>query len=202
MTLARHDDTIETDRLVLRRMTEADLPFYTRIHSDPEVARYIGPGRPRTVEETRRWFDLIIETYERFGLGQLAVVRKADGALVGRCGTSFLEVGPSPPGGGDPPGYFTLGEAPAGMATTLERELGYTFDRPAWGHGFAREAARGVHAYVIEKLGVERVVSLIHPLNERSIRVARSLGARHVDRVHAFDAALDRYVWPAKAITG
>jgi [ribosomal protein S5]-alanine N-acetyltransferase len=196
MTLTPSDEQIETDRLLLRRMTAADLPFYTRIHADPEVARYIGLGRPRTVEETRRWFDCIMETYDTMQLGQLAVVRKTDGALIGRCGVSFLEIDPLPLDGGDPLGYFTPGEAPAGVATQLERELGYTFDRQAWGHGFAREAAGAVYDYTIRAKKPARVVSLIDPDNVRSQRVARAFNASRVDGVRAFNRLLDRFAWP------
>jgi [ribosomal protein S5]-alanine N-acetyltransferase len=196
MTLAAADDQIETERLLLRRMTAADLPFYTRIHADPEVARYIGLGRPRSVEETRRWFETIQRTYEAMELGQLAVVRKTDGAVIGRCGISFLEIDPAPIDGGAPLGYFVPGEAPAGIATLIARELGYTFDRQAWGQGFAREAAGAVFDYVVRALKVNGVVSLIDPDNVRSQRVAREFGAFRIDGVRAFNRLLDRYAWP------
>jgi [ribosomal protein S5]-alanine N-acetyltransferase len=196
VTLAIGDDHIETERLLLRRVSFDDLPFYTRIHADPEVARYIGPGRPRTVEESRRWLETTLATYASVQLGQLAVVRKGDGMLIGRCGTSYLEIEATPADGGVPCGYFTPGEAPSGITTIMERELGYTFDRSAWGQGHAREAAGAVFEYVSKRLKIDRVVSLIESKNVRSQRVAGSLGARHVDRVRAFDRLLDRYVWP------
>ena len=196
MTLTAHDDHITTNRLHLRRMTEADLPFFTRIHADPEVARYIGLGRPRSVEETRTWFDHLVEGYGMFGLGQLAVIRKSDGALIGRCGISYLEIESTPADGGAANGYFVRGEAPAGVVTQVEPELGYTFDRSAWGQGFAREAAASVFAYVTGRSDVDRIVSLIHPDNVRSRRVALSFSAAQLDCVRAFGTILDRYVWP------
>ena len=56
MTLARGTDRLESDRLVLRRVTPDDLPFYTRLHARPEVAQHLYPGgRPRMPEETARW---------------------------------------------------------------------------------------------------------------------------------------------------
>lgn len=197
MTLAPSDTSIETERLILRRITAADLSFFTRIHADLDVARYIGYGRPRTPDETRVWLDRMLETYELFQLGQLAVIHKSDGALLGRCGMAYLAIDDNPADGGDPVGYFVHGEAPAGASTHLEPELGYTFDRAAWGQGFAREAAGAVFAYVKPTLNGDRVVSLIHPENVRSQRLARSFGATLVDRVRAFDGVLDRHVWPA-----
>ena len=183
MTLARQDTQLETERLLLRRMTQADLPFFTRIHADPDVARYIGLGRPRSVEESRIWLEKILYTYDTMELGQLAVVRKADRTLIGRSGVSFLEIDPAPLDGGAPLGYFVPGEAPAGVATHVEGELGYTFDRAAWGQGFAREAAGAVFDYARRMGKRERIVSLIDPANARSHRVATSLRAVLVDGV-------------------
>jgi hypothetical protein len=49
MTLARGTDRVELARLVLRRITSDDLPFFTRIHALPKVAQHLYPGgRPRT----------------------------------------------------------------------------------------------------------------------------------------------------------
>jgi [ribosomal protein S5]-alanine N-acetyltransferase len=203
MTLAISDPSIETDRLLLRRITTSDFPFYERIHADPDVARYIGYGRPRSSDETRIWLDRIIECYETFQLGQLAVVRKSDGALIGRCGIAYFAVDDRPADGGEPRGYFVPGEAPDGVTTSLEPELGYTFDRAAWGQGFAREAARAVFAYSTTIRRGDRIVSVIHPDNVRSRRLAESFGATLVDRVRAFDTLLDRLAWPAtKTATG
>jgi ribosomal-protein-alanine N-acetyltransferase len=198
MTLAVADAQIETERLILRRITLDDLPFYTRIHADPDVARYIGPGRPRTVDESRRWLDTTLSTYATVQMGQLAVVRKSDGGLIGRSGTSFLEIDADPADGGPPLGYFTPGEAPTGAYTHVERELGYTFDRSAWGQGYAREAAGAVFEYVARSFPGVAVVSIIDSRNVRSQRVALALGARSSGTIRAFDRVLDRYVWPTR----
>jgi RimJ/RimL family protein N-acetyltransferase len=42
-----------------------------------------------------------------------------------------------------------------------------------------------------------KVVSLIHPENTRSIRLATSFGATRVDRVTGWGRVYDRYIWPA-----
>ena len=48
MTLAHGTDRLESDRLVLRRVTPDDLPFYTRLHALPKVTEHLYPeGRPR-----------------------------------------------------------------------------------------------------------------------------------------------------------
>ena len=93
MTLAHGTDRLESARLVLRRVAPGDLPFFTRIHALPEVAQHLYPaGRPRSPEETAAWLRYTLASYEQLALGYLAVVRKADGALIGRCGLMDLVV--------------------------------------------------------------------------------------------------------------
>src|SRR3954463_8696595 len=96
MTLARTTDQIASARLVLRRIAPSDLPFFTRIHSVADVVRYTGHGQPRSAEETAAWLQSTLASYEELGLGQLAVLRKADSALLGRCGLSDLVIEANP----------------------------------------------------------------------------------------------------------
>src|ERR1700735_5284589 len=93
MTLAHGTDRRESARLILRRIAPDDLPFFTRIHALPEVAQYLYPeGRPRSPEQTAAFLKATLASYEQFALGYLAVLRKEDGALIGRCGLMDLVV--------------------------------------------------------------------------------------------------------------
>jgi len=91
MTLAPGTDRIESERLLLRRITRDDYEFFARLHASPEVRRYIGNGQPQSAEESRAWVERVA-MYLRPNLGFLAVVRKSDGRLIGRCGLSELVV--------------------------------------------------------------------------------------------------------------
>src|ERR1700691_3583396 len=87
MTLAHETDRLESARLVLRRIVPDDLPFFTRIHALPDVARHLYPeGRPRSPDEVAAWLQATLVSYEQRALGHLAVLRKEDGAPIGRCG--------------------------------------------------------------------------------------------------------------------
>src|SRR6202165_3792393 len=129
MTLPRGTDRLESARLVLRRIAPDDLQFFTRIHALPEVAQYLYPGgRPRSPEESAAWLQGTLGSYERLALGYLAVLRKEDGALIGRCGLMDLVVESAAPEHGIRRGCFGREGAPVGVALTFETELGYTFD--------------------------------------------------------------------------
>jgi RimJ/RimL family protein N-acetyltransferase len=109
VTLAHGTDRLESARLVLRRIMPEDLPFFTRIHALPEVAQYLYPGsRPRTPEESAAWLQSVLASYEQLALGYLAVLRKDDGALIGRCGIMDLVVESAAPEHGLRRGWFAL----------------------------------------------------------------------------------------------
>ena len=196
MSLLAADQTLQTERLLLRRITREDFPFYARIHADPDVARYLAHGRPRSEEETEQWMDTLLSAYRELQLGQIAVTRKSDGALLGRCGVSHLETEVEAGADGSRAGYYFPTRAPAGVDHTVEHELGYTLDRAAWGFGYAREAVRAMWNYLRARRPESRIVSLIHPDNARSVRLATSFGATLVDRVKSWDRPFDRYAWP------
>jgi RimJ/RimL family protein N-acetyltransferase len=198
MTLAHETDRLESARLVLRRLAPDDLPFFTHIHALPDVARYLYPeGRPRSPEETARWLRATLASYERLALGYLAVRRKDDGALIGRCGVMDMVVESAAPEHGIRRGWFGDAQAPpAGGGLTYECELGYTFDPAVWGQGFATEAARCVRDYARDVLRLSYVVSAIHPENARSQRVAQRAGAHAAGQMDVVNMTWDRWVWP------
>jgi len=197
MTLAHGTDRLESARLVLRRIAPDDLPFFTRIHALSEVAQYLWEqGRPRSPEESAAWLQATLASYEQLALGHLAVLRKEDGALIGRCGLTDLAVEPAAPEHGIRRGWFGRAQAPAGVALTFECELGYTFDPAFWGQGFATEAVRCVRDYARDVRRLTYAVSVILPQNARSRRVAERLGVRAAGQMEVLGLTWDRYVWP------
>jgi RimJ/RimL family protein N-acetyltransferase len=197
MTLAHGTDRLESARLVLRRIVPGDLPFFTRLHALPEVAEHLYPGgRPRTPDETAEWLKYTLTSYEELALGYLAVVRKQDGALIGRCGIMDMVVEPAPREHAIRRGWFGREQAPADAMLTFECELGYTFNPAVWGQGFATEAACCVRDYARDVLGWSYAVSAILPQNARSRRVAERGGAQAEGHMDVVGLTWDRYVWP------
>ena len=199
MTLSHGTDRIESERLTLRRIDQNDFEFFVHLHADPEVARYLSHGKPRSSQESLTWFESLLRTYEDFTLGQLAVRRKSDGMLIGRCGLSDLAVEAKASVAAVPRAWYQRAEAPAAAEIVFERELGYTFHRSCWGQGYASEAARCVFDYARDVLKLNRVISLIHPENVRSLRVAQRFGVQHEDVVEVQSRLFHRVVWPIPA---
>jgi RimJ/RimL family protein N-acetyltransferase len=141
---------IETERLLLRRPTEADVSSPPTWLSDPEVMDWLGGVEP-AAEVVRLW----LEQWDRFPTGKFLVQLQSDGAVVGRVGANY---------------YNTQTWQ---RSATGEPELGWALAREYWGHGYATEAALAVR----EWLQAPRVVSLIAPGNLRSQHVAQRLRA-------------------------
>ena len=143
---------LETERLLLRTWREEDIDAYARICADPEVMRYLG-GKTFTRLEAWRHMAFLIGHFHLRGYGHWAVEEKASGNLIGRLG--FL----NPDGW---PGF----------------EIGWTLGREHWGKGYAVEGARKALEYAFTELDQAHVISLIHPENQASIKVAERLGEK------------------------
>lgn len=140
-----------TDRLTLRELTMDDLSAYVRMRSHPQVYRFLDGAK--TPAWIRGKLFSTIANYARYGFDKWAVVLNASGEVIGRCGPSRVQVNHK-----------------------FEIELGYTFSRAFWGYGFAAEAARAAMEYSFDTLHANRLISLIYPLNLRSIHVAQRIG--------------------------
>lgn len=79
----------ETERLVLREMTQADLPNLCKILQDDDVM-YAYEGA-FSFDEVQEWFDRQIERYKEFGFGLWAVILKETGVMIGQCGLTMQD---------------------------------------------------------------------------------------------------------------
>lgn len=142
---------LETERLILREMTQADLPALKMIHQDPLcMTAYEGPF---TDEEVQRWLDNQLRRYREDGFGLWAMVRKETGEMIGQCGLTWQNAD----------GQKVL-------------EIGYLQQRRYWGQGYATEAAIACREYAFHHLGASEVYSIIRDTNQASQAVARRNG--------------------------
>ena len=162
---------IETERLVLRLPRLEDAGAWGAATGDAEVMHYIGGSEGAASQSIERF----LERWEANGFGQYAVERREDSAFLGRLGLLVW----------DRRGWRRSTLPEAGDAG--EVELGWALVRDHWGHGYATEAAAAVRDAAWADLGLDRLVSLIHPDNARSVRVAERLGARFEQDVESAD---------------
>ena len=75
-----------------------------------------------------------------------------------------------------------------------EGELGYWFERLAWGHGYASEAARAVVGFAFDEVGLSRLAAGHAVDNPASGRVLTRLGFRALDTVEVFSRSRGRTI--------
>lgn len=163
---------LTTARLRLCRFSERHADGFGDLISDPEVARFIGTGKPRPASDAHDQIAVINERYEANGFGQLAIERADTGEFVGRVGFVVWDHGswtPHPP--------------ISALGATAVAELGWALRRAVWGNGFATEAAARMRDYAFQVLLLTRLVSLIRLENVASQRVAKRLGAAIEQRI-------------------
>jgi len=141
---------LETGRLLLRSLRESDFEDYAALCADPEVARFLARG---VFSRYQAWGCLafMIGHWQMRGTGMWAVERKGTGDFLGLIGFA------------DPEGWPGF-------------ELAWTLARRFWGHGYATEGARAALAHAFDVWRKPHVISLIHPENHASLRVAARLG--------------------------
>lgn len=144
---------LETERLVLRKLTQADLGDLCEILQD-EKTMY-AYEYAFSDEEAQRWLDRQLQRYAGDGFGLWAMISKETGDFIGQCGLTMQ----------DCEGERLL-------------EIGYLLKRKHWHHGYASEAAIGCKRYAFEVLGAPEVHSIIRDTNIPSQRVAERNGMR------------------------
>jgi RimJ/RimL family protein N-acetyltransferase len=157
---------IETERLVLRPPEPEDAAAIARLFMDPEVMRFIGDGETGAYDDAVDRIERLQRAWAEDGFGTFIVVHRELGAI-GRCGLLVWDRREWRPG--------TRSE----LGADGEIELGWMLERGAWGHGFATEAAIAARDWALREVAPTRLISLIHPGNTRSMRVAERVGERH-----------------------
>jgi RimJ/RimL family protein N-acetyltransferase len=79
------------------------------------------------------------------------------------------------------------------LPETDETEVGYLLGKTFWGKGIATSTALVSIAYGFKTMQLPRIVALVHPQNNASIRVIEKIGMKPVDRINLWDMDLMRY---------
>ena len=144
---------LETQRLLLRRLTLDDLDALFALYRDPEIRKYFPEGT-LTYDETKEELEWFLNGHPRYPqLGLWATILKETGQFIGRCGL-----------------------LPCTIDGRQEVEVAYLLAKEVWGQGLATEAAQAIVHYAFEQLGYARLICLIDRDHAASIRVATKIG--------------------------
>ena len=164
--------SLETERLVIREMTQNDFDAYFRICHQPEVHPYVPHISDNRDIEYGRFVSYIQMVYGFYGFGLWGIFLKEQDILIGQAGIESQIV--------DENG---------------EIMLSYFLGNNFRSMGYAQEACGKILEYAREELEFDRIVAVIAPDNLPSIRLAVSLGFRRAkERVYQKKTG-DLYVW-------
>ncbi len=143
---------LETDRLIIRWLTVEDAAFIFELVNDPAWLRFIGDRGVRTLEDARNYIlKGPVDMYGRLGFGLYLTELKGEGTPIGMCGLIKRD-------------------------SLKDVDIGFAFLPNFRGQGYAYEAASAVLAYGKNTLGLERIVAIVSPGNDSSIKLLGKLG--------------------------
>jgi len=142
---------VKTERLVLEPWHIADWRAFRPIATDPEVMRYITGGIPWTDEQIQNFVNRQVDLYSERGFCRWKLVEASTGELIGFCGPGVWRDAPDP-------------------------EIGWWLARHCWGRGLATEAARAALQDALERVRLEKLISIAMPDNTASIGIMKKLG--------------------------
>ena len=141
---------IQTTRLILAPPTEADVQdVFDRFASDPDVTRYLGWPRHRSVDDTHGFVAWSVDHWARHPAGPYLIRARGDGRLLGSTGLTYDDEG----------GAMT----------------GYVLARDSWGQGYATESLRAM-LDVARAVALPRLHAFCHPDHRPSQRVLEKCG--------------------------
>ena len=139
---------LRTSRLLLRPWRNEDIAPFGKMSADSGVMEYLPPADDGWAARARAHWDV-------HGFGQWVVELPDEASFIGVVGLGVV-------------GY----EAPFTQAV----EVAWRLARPYWGRGYATEAARAALDHGFGELGLQEIVALTVPANQRSRRVMERLG--------------------------
>ncbi len=144
---------LESERLRLRNWRQEDLDSFAELCADERFTRYMGNSKPLDKRESWKAMAALVGHWHLKGFGLWLVEIKQTSEFIGRIGLY------------EPEGWPAV-------------EVGWGISPKHWGKGYATEGAKIAMQWGFETLKLESLISVIHPENEASIKVANRIGEK------------------------
>lgn len=143
---------IETERLILRKLTMEDAVDVFEYASEPLVSRFVPWEMHKSVEDSREFLRFILNGYEKNNKLTWGIELKSEQKMIGTID------------------YVKWTDK------HYRAEIAYALSHHYWGKGFTHEAAHGLMEFGFEKMALNKIEALIMPENFQSQRVLEKLG--------------------------
>lgn len=143
---------LETERLIIRRLTTNDAEFILKLLNEPSWIQFIGDKGIKTLDDARKYIEEgPMAMYKQIGFGLFVTELKENGTPIGLCGLIKRD----------------------GLEDV---DIGYAFLPAFWSKGYAYEAADAVKLYGKEVHGLKRLVAITSPDNLSSGKLLEKIG--------------------------
>ncbi len=149
-----HLPTLETERLVLRKVQPGDARDLFEYGRDAEVARHVLWDAYRTENDARMYVRYLQRQYRGDQPSSWGIVHKADRKMIGTIGFMWWNHDHN------------------------SAEVGYSLSRAYWNHGYMSEALTPVLRFGFEEMGLHRIEAQHEVDNPASGRVMEKVGMR------------------------
>jgi ribosomal-protein-alanine N-acetyltransferase len=163
--------SLETRRLILRRLHEADANALFSILGDDEVTRYYDDATFTAISQAREQITAWENGFLHRRCIRWGITRKEDGVLIGTCG------------------YY--GIHPWHMRASIGYELGRQF----WHQGLMTEALNAIINLGFKEMSLNRIDALVMPENIPSIRLLEKIGFKNEGLLREYEN------WGSKGFT-
>lgn len=143
---------LETERLILRQLSNDHAGFILELLNEPSFIQNIGDRKIRTLDGAMGYINNgPVASYAKHGFGLWLVELKETGEPIGMCGLIKRD-------------------------NLDDVDIGYAYLPKFWSKGYAVESALAVKEYARNVVGLRRIVAITNPDNWGSIRVLEKLG--------------------------
>ena len=152
---------LETERLLIRNLSNKDSQGVFEMDSDPEVQKYLGNQPIKTISEATDYIEKAQKEYKKYSAGRWAVIEKETGDFIGWCGLKFISTEIN-----SKSDYY---------------DLGYRFIKKYWGKGYATESALACLKYGFEELNQQEIFAMVELDHIASRNILSKLGMKEMN---------------------
>lgn len=146
---------LETERLLIRRISYKDAVDLYNYSKDPEVAQYVLWHAHTTLKQSKEYIDFLLYKYSTGKPASLGIIHKENQRLIGTIG--FMELKPD----------------------CASADIGYSLHKAYWNKGLMTEALLAMLHYGFIELGLNRIEAVHESENPSSGRVLQKAGFQH-----------------------
>lgn len=143
---------LETERLILRKVTLEDIEDMHQYGSDEEVSKYVTWNTHATISDTKDFVEFVLTKYENKQVSPWGIEYKENGKFIGTIDFVWWQ-----------PNHKTA-------------EIGYVISKEYWGKGLTTEVAKEIIKFGFEEMDLVRIQARCDVDNIGSARVMEKAG--------------------------